>query len=56
VYVPESLMYYTKAKLGGVGVAGISSGAGHHLKRGDCITDFQTMFGAEHIPLVETYQ
>jgi hypothetical protein len=56
VYVPASLMYYTKAKLGGVGVAGISSGAGHHLKRGDCITDFQTMFGAEHIPLVETYQ
>jgi hypothetical protein len=53
VYVPASLLYYMRAKLGGVGLAGISSGADHHVRRGDCITDFQTMFGAKTIPLVD---
>jgi len=23
------------------------------VKRGDCITDFQTMFGFERVPLIE---
>jgi hypothetical protein len=53
VYAPASLWYYTKAKIGGMNTAGISSGANHHMKRGDCITDFQTMFGFERVPLVE---
>jgi glucuronyl/N-acetylglucosaminyl transferase EXT2 len=52
-YAPASFLYYTLAKLGGVGKSGISSSADHHIKRGDAISAFQRMFG--RFPLVETY-
>jgi len=55
VYAPASLMYYIRAKLGGMAVRGISSGTDHHIRRGDCITDFQTMFSTTKIPLVERH-
>lgn len=53
-YAPASLLYYTMAKLGGIGRSGISSSSNHHARRGDAITDFQRMFGFDRIPLVET--
>ena len=45
VYVPVPTMHYLWAKLEGFGVAGISKGSGHHVHRGECITDLSRMIG-----------
>jgi len=54
-FTRASLYYYLKAKIGGVGLDGISKGASHKTQRGECITRFQTMFGAPQIPLAEAF-
>ena len=54
-FTRASFLYYLRAKIGGAGLSGISSGSDHKRKRGDCITDFQTMFGAKSNPLTEAF-
>ena len=39
IAVRASWWYYLSAKLGAVGVAGISKGSTHHDQRGECITE-----------------
>jgi hypothetical protein len=39
VYVAQPLWHYWRAKLEGIGVAGISKGSNHHDLRGACVTD-----------------
>jgi len=47
VYKALPMFYYVWAKLGGIGVPGISKNAGHHDERGACVTDLSRMIGAE---------
>jgi len=54
-FTRASFFYYLRAKIGGAGLSGISKSSDHKIKRGDCITDFQTMFGATSIPLTEAF-
>jgi hypothetical protein len=47
VYVAQPLWHYWRAKLEGIGVAGISKGSTHHDLRGACITDLSRILLAE---------
>jgi hypothetical protein len=47
VYVAQPLWHYWRAKLEGIGVAGISKGSNHHDLRGACVTDLSRILLAE---------
>ena len=49
VYVAQPLWHYWRAKLEGIGVAGISKGSTHHDLRGACVTDLSRILLGEEL-------